>query len=95
MRDALLAVLGGGGGGVGGGGCGFFFFFSSRRRHTRFTSDWSSDVCSSDLMVKQDHKSLEHNISSHSSFLNAIDIHNLFCFGKVGESKQYECCMCF
>ena len=25
------------------------FFFSSRRRHTRFTSDWSSDVCSSDL----------------------------------------------
>ena len=26
-----------------------FFFFSSRRRHTRFTSDWSSDVCSSDL----------------------------------------------
>ena len=27
----------------------FFFFFSSRRRHTRFTSDWSSDVCSSDL----------------------------------------------
>src|SRR5690606_433576 len=28
--------------------CGFFFF-SSRRRHTRFSRDWSSDVCSSDL----------------------------------------------
>src|SRR5438876_6080495 len=27
----------------------FFFFFSSRRRHTRWTGDWSSDVCSSDL----------------------------------------------
>src|SRR5215213_7353051 len=27
----------------------FFFFFSSRRRHTRLVSDWSSDVCSSDL----------------------------------------------
>src|SRR5262249_58585224 len=27
--------------------CGFFF--SSRRRHTRLVSDWSSDVCSSDL----------------------------------------------
>src|SRR5215475_16001245 len=27
----------------------FFFFFSSRRRHTRFSRDWSSDVCSSDL----------------------------------------------
>src|SRR5437899_4470929 len=28
-----------------------FFFFSSRRRHTRCLSDWSSDVCSSDLIV--------------------------------------------
>src|SRR5438045_9718628 len=27
------------------------FFFSSRRRHTRCLSDWSSDVCSSDLRV--------------------------------------------
>src|SRR5690606_41577847 len=27
------------------------FFFSSRRRHTRFSRDWSSDVCSSDLPV--------------------------------------------
>src|SRR5690348_18507308 len=27
----------------------YFFFFSSRRRHTRWTGDWSSDVCSSDL----------------------------------------------
>src|SRR5438876_12444781 len=31
--------------------CGFyfFFFFSSRRRHTRWTGDWSSDLCSSEL----------------------------------------------
>src|SRR3989449_1422017 len=29
----------------------FFFFFSSRRRHTRCSRDWSSDVCSSDLLV--------------------------------------------
>src|SRR5262245_62523984 len=28
-----------------------FFFFSSRRRHTRCLSDWSSDVCSSDLSL--------------------------------------------
>src|SRR3712207_1543620 len=28
----------------------FFFFFSSRRRHTRYWRDWSSDVCSSDLV---------------------------------------------
>src|SRR5256884_6793471 len=26
------------------------FFFSSRRRHTRCSRDWSSDVCSSDLI---------------------------------------------
>src|SRR2546430_11651219 len=32
----------------------FLFFFSSRRRHTRFDCDWSSDVCSSDLVVDAD-----------------------------------------
>src|SRR5437016_7959227 len=31
-----------------------FFFFSSRRRHTRLVSDWSSDVCSSDLERRVD-----------------------------------------
>src|SRR5256885_7328730 len=29
-----------------------FFFFSSRRRHTRLQGDWSSDVCSSDLIAR-------------------------------------------
>src|SRR5438309_3334064 len=28
-----------------------YFFFSSRRRHTRWNCDWSSDVCSSDLVT--------------------------------------------
>src|SRR5205809_1897491 len=32
----------------------FFFFFSSRRRHTRCSRDWSSDVCSSDLILGRD-----------------------------------------
>src|SRR3712207_8415507 len=31
-----------------------FFFFSSRRRHTRYWRDWSSDVCSSDLVASLD-----------------------------------------
>src|SRR5690606_2911380 len=31
-------------------------FFSSRRRHTRFSRDWSSDVCSSDLGARQAHR---------------------------------------
>src|SRR3712207_7135719 len=34
----------------------FIFFFSSRRRHTRYWRDWSSDVCSSDLLVTRDKK---------------------------------------
>src|SRR3712207_3331781 len=29
-------------------------FFSSRRRHTRYWRDWSSDVCSSDLLVRRE-----------------------------------------
>src|SRR5438034_3713254 len=47
----------------------YFFFFSSRRRHTRSLCDWSSDVCSSDLvslvicntMVKHEPASGEYN----------------------------------
>src|SRR5439155_8170753 len=34
-------------------GCSSFFFFSSRRRHTRWPRDWSSDVCSSDLIPRR------------------------------------------
>src|SRR2546430_16818890 len=34
-----------------------FFFFSSRRRHTRFDCDWSSDVCSSDLVPSRSQSS--------------------------------------
>src|SRR2546430_5403915 len=32
----------------------YMYFFSSRRRHTRFDCEWSSDVCSSDLMLEID-----------------------------------------
>src|SRR5256885_2516986 len=35
---------------VGSRSCYVVFFFSSRRRHTRLQGDWSSDVCSSDLV---------------------------------------------
>src|SRR5205814_4181303 len=38
-----------------------FFFFSSRRRHTRCLSDWSSDVCSSDLVRP---KTGEHDVDT-------------------------------
>src|SRR5256885_15972402 len=35
------------------------FFFSSRRRHTRLQGDWSSDVCSSDLIATRGYTTLE------------------------------------
>src|SRR5690348_17433664 len=37
------------------------FFFSSRSRHTRWTGDWSSDVCSSDLSVDDPDTKLGHD----------------------------------
>src|SRR5690606_41095356 len=36
------------------------FFFSSRRRHTRFSPDWSSDVCSSDLYMNIYHENISY-----------------------------------
>src|SRR5690606_40913105 len=39
------------------------FFFSSRRRHTRFSRDWSSDVCSSDLIASMYLALRDHAIS--------------------------------
>src|ERR1039457_3400958 len=39
----------------------FFFFFSSRRRHTRLQGDWSSDVCSSDLIWPEAERWLEES----------------------------------
>src|SRR3712207_7775451 len=45
-----------------------FFFFSSRRRHTRYWRDWSSDVCSSDLI----------DVGA------ALDHHVLFAGGRLG-----------
>src|SRR2546430_8825018 len=47
-----------------------FFFFSSRRRHTRFDCDWSSDVCSSDLVLLRS----RGTISFSSVFLNSATI---------------------
>src|SRR5262245_29197828 len=46
----------------------FFFFFSSRRRHTRCLSDWSSDVCSSDLQLLG---GVDHLPHTHSLEKNA------------------------
>src|SRR5205814_4004621 len=40
------------------------FFFSSRRRHTRCLSDWSSDVCSSDLDCTMNAGDMLHHVGA-------------------------------
>src|SRR2546426_7474505 len=45
------------------------FFFSSRRRHTRLQGDWSSDVCSSDLLETVG----EHHVPHHPHGLEGAE----------------------
>src|SRR5690606_38749550 len=52
------------------------FFFSSRRRHTRFSRDWSSDVCSSDLFAE---------IREVTGLPTLTDVHSEAQCGPVGE----------
>src|SRR5699024_11758072 len=52
-----------------------YFFFSSRRRHTRSKRDWSSDVCSSDLVdIEIMQAILEHNIPHKFSKETEVEI---------------------
>src|SRR5690606_10175561 len=51
-------------------------FFSSRRRHTRFSRDWSSDVCSSDLWTAwAHHRDAITKNQAHGSPGNLIDLY--------------------
>src|SRR5690606_40677925 len=58
------------------------FFFSSRRRHTRFSRDWSSDVCSSDLDIKAVTEGVELTLKS---LLDALKRHNVESIDPMGE----------
>src|SRR5437763_12692685 len=49
----------------------FFFFFSSRRRHTRYIGDWSSDVCSSDLINRFGYVSELRKMGAHIELYNS------------------------
>src|SRR5690606_11008076 len=55
------------------------FFFSSRRRHTRFSRDWSSDVCSSDLEIIEGETDalLRQHRHGGDGFINTLD-HDTF-----------------
>src|SRR5256885_9182415 len=43
-------------------------FFSSRRRHTRLQGDWSSDVCSSDLVIRAKYAYLQYDLIKSASW---------------------------
>src|SRR5690606_39934212 len=64
------------------------FFFSSRRRHTRFSRDWSSDVCSSDLYAPfYENISLTFSKQDLSDFTGLGSKFSLFCI----RSKKSFC----
>src|SRR2546429_3030844 len=46
------------------------FFFSSRRRHTRCSRDWSSDVCSSDLLFPNVEAPVGHDSDFYSVYFS-------------------------
>src|SRR5690606_17942545 len=57
------------------------FFFSSRRRHTRFSRDWSSDVCSSDLTAMR----------SSSETMQRASTSTTYTAPALGCSSDFEC----
>ena len=72
----------GGRGGVGGGGGGvFFFFFKQKTAYEIYQCDWSSDVCSSDLMV---------NLSLNTSLVFAIGYFELARAGRVVNATTFR-----
>src|SRR5438034_859877 len=73
-----------------------FFFFSSRRRHTRSLCDWSSDVCSSDLLrggyiAKKEKGKLDLIIMSCGSELQ----HAFAAAGQLGDGVRVVSLPCF
>src|SRR5690606_39478874 len=67
---------------------GVTFFFSSRRRHTRFSRDWSSDVCSSDLFKDFiAHNELHQRIYDRLAQLDVEDVNALTAAGR--EIRQW------
>src|SRR6266496_6150101 len=68
----------------------FFFFFSSRRRHTRSLRDWSSDVCSSDLVHGTDlTRSIDRNVSTESDFTSNIAGDGTVTYKKFSSTRPF------
>src|SRR5690606_40406093 len=56
----------------------FPFFFSSRRRHTRFSRDWSSDVCSSDLNIPRRQHAARQQPAAAAGSKNRVRLSTIF-----------------
>src|SRR5690606_41011734 len=68
-----------------------YFFFSSRRRHTRFSRDWSSDVCSSDLVEAQTGRAMGSGSTAQASaILNLPTIGSLTSSKTIGFSWHHS-----
>src|SRR4029434_3330882 len=68
--------------------------FSSRRRHTRFKCDWSSDVCSSDLITHthtHTHTYTHKNTHTHKHTHSPDQIHHIPQQWRLGERSSEKC----
>src|SRR5690606_40485296 len=68
-----------------------FFFFSSRCRHTIFSRDWSSDVCSSDLPSDRDSREKPKAIAFRENVgtvIPRIEVNHVFLLEIVADPSQ-------
>src|SRR5690606_31874416 len=64
------------------------FFCSSRRRHTRFSRDWSSDVCSSDLNAEAEAAILALDDPALADWIKALGGQHVRADGTVSENTR-------
>src|SRR5438445_10808068 len=67
-----------------------FFFFSSRRRHTRYWRDWSSDVCSSDLVLATGRLATGYAAAQGSPFVPISDPATALKIGRASCRERVE-----
>src|SRR2546430_16397822 len=65
-----------------------FFLFSGRRRHTRLGCDWSSDVCSSDLLSRSHRR--YHRALGHAGLSENARAHRERAARKIGRASRRE-----
>src|SRR6266513_5293014 len=62
------------------------FFFSSRRRHTRSKRDWSSDVCSSNLIGAAGERFLDKNVARNGAHYGE---HRLVAYALLAQTRDH------